>query len=111
MNKVLFGLLIGGFLGILDGLSAWFWPDARTMMLQIVIGSTIKGVITGLLIGVFARKVNNLALGAVFGLAVGALLAFGVGLMEGGHYFEIMLPGSILGLVVGLATQKFPVRA
>ena len=111
MNKTILGLLLGGFLGILDGLSAWFWPEAHSMMLRIVIGSTIKGIVAGVLIGFFARKVNNVALGTVFGLAVGALLAFGVGLMEGGHYFEIMLPGSILGLVVGLATQKFPARA
>jgi len=43
---------------------------------------------------------------------VGALLAFGVCQLQGGkYYFEIMLPGSILGLVVGLATQKFPAKA
>jgi hypothetical protein len=109
MNKIVFGLLLGGVLGIVDGLTAWFTPEVRSQLLGIVIGSMIKGLIAGVLIGVFARKVNNIALGAVFGLAVGALLAFGVCQMQGGkYYFEIMLPGSILGLIVGLATQKFP---
>jgi hypothetical protein len=107
MNKPLFGLLLGGFLGIFDGLTAWFYPEARPQIIQIVIGSTIKGLITGIAIGYFARKVNSLALGILFGLGVGLLLAFAVAAMQGEHYFEIMLPGSILGAVVGFATQRY----
>ena len=46
----------------------------------------------------------------VFGLPVGMFLAFLVAAMphpSGKHYyFEIMLPGSILGAVVGFATQQ-----
>jgi len=68
--------------------------------------STIKGIITGVCIGYFAKKVHSLALGIVFGLAVGMFLAFLVALNEHGHYFEIMLSGSILGAVVGFATQR-----
>jgi MFS family permease len=113
MNKVMLGLLLGGVLGIFDGLTAWFTPEARAQLLGIVIGSTIKGLITGILIGWFARKVNSLAWGVVFGLGVGLLLAFAVAAMpnpEGKHYyFEIMLPGGILGMVVGFATQKYGV--
>ena len=111
MNKVLLGLVLGGVLGIFDGLTAWFTPEARNQMMGIVIGSTVKGIIAGLLIGYFARKVNSLALGIIFGLGVGALLAFLVAAMpdpNGKHYyFEIMLPGSIVGIIVGYATQKF----
>jgi hypothetical protein len=111
MNKVLLGLILGGVLGIFDGLTAWFTPAVRDQMMGIVIGSTVKGIIAGLLIGYFARKVNSLALGILFGLGVGALLAFLVAAMpdpSGKHYyFEIMLPGSIVGLIVGYATQKF----
>jgi hypothetical protein len=111
MNKPVFGLLLGGFLGIFDGLTAWFTPEARAALLGIVIGSTIKGVITGISIGSFAKKVQSLPLGILFGLAVGMLLAFGVAAMpqpSGKHYyFEIMLPGSILGAVVGFATQRY----
>ena len=111
MNKVLLGLILGGVLGVLDGLTAWFTPEVRDQMMGIVIGSTVKGIIAGLLIGYFARKVNSLALGILFGLAIGAGLAFLVAAMpdpSGKHYyFEIVLPGSIVGLLVGYATQKF----
>ena len=111
MNKPVFGLLLGGFLGIFDGLTAWFTPEARVQLLGIVIGSTIKGLITGICIGYFAKKVRSLPLGILFGLAVGMFLAFLVAAMpqpSGKHYyFEIMLPGSILGTVVGFATQRY----
>ena len=111
MNKVLLGLLLGGFLGIFDGLTAWFTPEVRNQMLTIVIGSTVKGLITGVLIGYFARKVNSLPLGIIFGLGVGLVLAFAVAAMPnpaGKHYyFEIMLPGGILGMIVGYATQRY----
>ncbi|HVP49168.1 MAG TPA: hypothetical protein VMT32_21390 [Bryobacteraceae bacterium] len=115
MNKPVFGLLLGGFLGIFDGLTAWFTPAARPALLGIVIGSTVKGLITGICIGYFAKKVNSLALGILFGLAVGMFLAFLVAAMpqpDGSHYyFQIMLPGSILGAVVGFATQRYHARA
>jgi len=114
MNKPVFGLLLGGFLGIFDGSTAWFYPEARAALVGIVIGSTIKGLITGILIGYFAKKVQSLPLGILFGLAVGMLLAFAVAAMPEPsgkhHYFEIMLPGSILGAVVGFATQRYKTR-
>lgn len=110
MNKVVFGLLLGGFLGIFDGLTAWFTPEARAQIVGIVIGSTIKGMIAGIAAGYFAKKVNSLPMGLLFGLGVGFLLAYAVAAMQPGpdhHYFEIILPGSILGAVVGFATQKY----
>ncbi|HEX9945103.1 MAG TPA: hypothetical protein VGG03_24095 [Thermoanaerobaculia bacterium] len=107
MNKPVFGLVLGGILGIFDGLTALVSaPETRTQILGIVIGSTVKGLIAGVLIGFFARKVRSLPLGILFGLAVGALLAYLVTL--GGPYFwEIMLPGSLVGVIVGYATQKY----
>jgi hypothetical protein len=107
MNKLILGLLLGGILGIFDGLTAWFTPEARAMILGIVFGSTIKGLITGIAIGFFARKVDSLPLGILFGLAVGLFLSFLVAHMQGKYYFEIMLPGAILGMIVGYATQKY----
>jgi hypothetical protein len=111
MNKVVLGLLVGGILGIFDGLSAWFTPAVRAQLLTIVIGSTVKGLIAGILIGYFAKKVNSLPLGLLFGLGVGLLLAYAVAAMPdptGKHYyFEIMLPGGIVGMIVGYATQRF----
>src|SRR5216683_2790900 len=111
MNKVVLGLLVGGFLGIFDGLTSWFTPEVRAQLLGIVIGSTVKGLIAGVLIGYFAKKVNSLTLGILFGLGVGLLLAYAVAAMPdptGKHcYFEIMLPGGIVGMIVGSATQRF----
>ncbi len=112
MNKPVFGLLIGGVLGIFDGLSALLYPETQPMIVGIVIGSTLKGIISGVAIGYFSKKVNSLALGIVFGLAVGLFLAFLVAAMPNPelsrhYYFEIMVPGGIVGMIVGLATQKF----
>lgn len=111
MNKVVLGLVVGGILGIFDGLSAWFTPAVRAQLLGIVIGSTVKGLIAGILIGYFAKKVNSLPLGLTFGLGIGLLLAYAVAAMpdpSGKHYYlEIMLPGGIVGMIVGYATQRF----
>ena len=110
MSKPLFGLILGGVLGIFDGLTAYFTPEVRNQLVGIVIGSTFKGLIAGLSIGFFARKVNSLSLGVLFGLGVGLLLAWIVAAMpdpNGKHYyFEIMLPGALVGAIVGYATQK-----
>jgi hypothetical protein len=115
MSKPLLGLLLGGVLGILDGLTAFFTPEVAPMMVMIVIGSTGKGLITGICAGFFSRKVNSLPLGIAFGLAVGLVLSFTVAAMPsetGKHYyFEIMLPGTILGAIVGFATQRYGVSS
>jgi len=107
MSKPVFGLLLGGILGVFDGLSALLSaPQTRPEIMGIVIGSTMKGLIAGLLIGFFARKVKSLPLGILFGLVVGGLLAYLVTI--GGPYFwEIVLPGSLVGIIVGFATQKY----
>jgi len=107
MSKPVLGLILGGVLGVFDGLTAWFTPEVRDQLLTIVIGSTVKGLIAGIAIGFFARKFHSLALGIVFGLAIGAILAFFVAYMQHNYYFQIMLPGSLLGLIVGFATQKY----
>jgi hypothetical protein len=38
-------------------------------------------------------------------------LSYGVAAMQGKYYVEIMLPGSILGAIVGFATQRLPKTA
>ena len=113
MRKPLFGMLLGGVLGIPDGLSALVSagddPNIRAGIGAIVIGSTVKGLITGVLIGWFAKKVSSLPLGILFGFAIGTLLALGVSLMQKAagqppYYWQIMTPGAILGIIVGYAT-------
>jgi peptidoglycan/LPS O-acetylase OafA/YrhL len=112
MNKVLLGLLLGALLGAIDGGTAWFTPEVRPEMATIIIGSTFKGLVGGVLIGFFSRKVNSLPLSILFGLAIGALLALAIAVMPdaltGKHYYkEIIIPGSLVGLIVGYATQKY----
>jgi hypothetical protein len=111
MNKILLGVTLGAILGVFDGLTAWLTPEVRPYMLGIVIGSTFKGVIAGIAAGWFARKVQSVPGGIAFGFAVGLLLAYAVAAMPsetGEHYyFEIMLPGSIVGAILGWATQRY----
>jgi hypothetical protein len=108
------GLALGGVLGIFDGLSALVSapgdPNIKAGIVGIVIGSTIKGLITGVLIGWFAKRTQSLGLAIGFGLGVGVALAFLVCLLQkmGGmppYYWQIMLPGGILGIIVGYATS------
>ena len=110
-NKVVIGLALGGVLGIFDGLTAWFTPEARAGIVGIVFGSCFKGILTGLAAGFFARKIHNLVLGILIGLLVGMALSYTVAALQGKYYFEIMLPGSILGAIVGFATQRLPKTA
>ncbi len=116
MSKVLLGLLLGSLLGLIDGLSAYLYPMITAdMWLGIVLGSTFKGLLTGVAAGWFARRTRSAAKGIVFGLAVGLVLSFAVAAMgdeQGHHYYaEIMVPGSLLGAIVGFATQRFGVPA
>ncbi len=111
MNKPVFGLLLGGVLGIFDGLSALLSaPEVKDQIATIVVGSTFKGLVAGLATGFFARRFRSLPLGLVAGLAIGAALAAPIALMpnENGqvYFWEIMLPGSLMGMIVGYATQK-----
>jgi len=107
MNRIAVGILVGGVLGILDGLTAWFTPEARPQIIGIVIGSTVKGLVAGAIIGLFARKVTSLGWTLAFGTFVGALLAFAIAHIGGKYYLEIILPGSLVGLLTGYATVRF----
>lgn len=111
MNKILVGVIAGAILGAIDGATAWFTPEVRSQILLIVVSSTIKGVLAGIAAGWYARRVQSVPKGIVFGFIVGLLLAFAVAAMpdpSGNHYWwQIMVPGSILGGVIGWATQRY----
>ena len=116
MKKPVLGLLLGGALGIVDGLSALVSaPETAPLITGIVIGSTFKGIIVGLLVGWFATRKESLSAGVIVGLAIGAFFAFLVAAMpqpDGTHYWwQIMLPGSVLGMIVGYATQRYGRRS
>jgi hypothetical protein len=107
MKKPLFAMLLGGFLGIFDGLTALISsPKEAPNIGMIVVFSSLKGVIAGLIIGLVALRTNSLPIGIAVGLAVGAglaaLITFG-----GPYFWEIVLPGSVVGLIVGYATFTY----
>jgi hypothetical protein len=108
MTKPLLGLWVGAFLGVLDGLSAWLSPEARPMMLAIIVGSTVKGIVTGLLAGLIARWKHSVAIGVGAGVAIGFVLSSAAAIGQGNHYWEIVLPGMLVGALVGFVTQRYP---
>jgi Na+-transporting NADH:ubiquinone oxidoreductase subunit NqrB len=112
MKKPVLGMLLGGVLGIFDGLSALISaPEVAPDIVGIVIGSTIKGLVAGVLIGWIANRVRSMRSVMLAGLAIGAFFAFLIAAIpqpDGTHYWwQIMLPGSVLGLIVGYATQRY----
>jgi hypothetical protein len=111
VNKIVIGLLLGLVLGAIDGATAWFYPETRSVIASIMVGSSIKGMIVGLFTGWFARKVQSTGWGIVVGSALGLLFAFAVAAMDATkgkpHYLEIMLPGFVVGAIIGFLTQKW----
>ena len=117
MTKPVLGLVLGGVLGVFDGLSALVSapndPNVKAGIVGIVIGSTIKGILTGAIVGWFSKRTNSMTAALVFGFVVGLALAGLVSLMQvmsgqPGYYWQIMLPGAILGTIVGYATVRYP---
>jgi hypothetical protein len=110
MNKPVVGLIAGAVLGIVDGASAWFTPAVRSQMAAIMMGSCLKGMVVGILCGLIARKVRSTAAGLAAGAVFGLLFAYLVAMMpqpDGQHYYlQIMLPGFVLGALIGFLTQR-----
>lgn len=110
MNKIVLGLLFGLLLGALDGATALFYPETRPVIAGIMVGSSIKGMIVGLFSGWFARRVQSTGWGIVVGSGLGLLFAFIVAAMDATkgkpHYLEIMLPGFVVGAIIGFLTQR-----
>jgi hypothetical protein len=107
MKKIMLGLLLGALLGALDGATSWFTPEVRATLLQIIMGSMMKDGLVGIVVGVFAWKVRSVGLGVTLGAILGFALAFLVAHMQHAHYLEILTPGTIVGALLGLATQKY----
>ena len=107
MKKVLFATLLGGFLGVFDGLTSYFTPEVRAQLAGIIVGSTFKGLVAGALIGIFAKKGRSLAAVLTFGVLVSGFFAFLVAWLQGKYYLQIITPGALVGLIVGYAAFKY----
>jgi len=111
MSKLWWGLLVGTVLGFLDGASAAFTPAARPILLFIMAASTVKGLITGAAAGWVARRTDSMVRAVVTGLGVGFVLSWLAAATtpdaEGNHhYLEIIVPGAIVGVLAGFASQR-----
>jgi hypothetical protein len=70
-------------------------------MATIVVGSTLKGLATGLIAGLVARWRRSMALGIGAGLLAGFVLSSLAAIGQDGHYLEIVLPGMLVGALTG----------
>ena len=98
--------MTGGILGLIDGVSAWFYPEARSMMLPIIVGSTVKGLLTGLAVGFVAQWKHSAPLGIVVGAAVGFILSSLAAMGQPDQYWTIVLPGMLVGVIAGVVCQR-----
>jgi hypothetical protein len=108
VTKPMLGLALGGALGLLDGLSGFLEPSLAPVMTSVITLSLAKGLVAGVAIGFFSRKVHSMAWGMLAGLAIAAVLSLLVILRAGmALFWDIILPGMLLGVIVGFATQSF----
>jgi hypothetical protein len=108
LSKPMLGLALGGTLGLLDGLTGFFEPSLAPVMGSVITFSMLKGLVSGVLIGYVSQKAHSMLVGILAGIAIAALLSFLVILRAGmALFWDIMLPGMLLGVIVGFCTQKF----
>ena len=108
LTKPMLGLAVGGTLGLLDGLSGFLEPSLARVMTVVIASSLLKGLVAGVAIGYVSQKLRSMALGLLAGAVIGAALSLLVILWAGmGSFWDIMLPGMLLGVIVGFSTQKF----
>jgi hypothetical protein len=107
LSKPMLGLITGGTLGLLDGLSGFFEPSLAPVMTSVITFSMLKGLLSGPAIGFFSQRVRSMPLGLFVGIVVAALLSLLVILRAGmGLFWDIMRPGMLLGLIVGFANAE-----
>ena len=106
MKKIPLGLLSGTILGLLDGLSAIPNPDAQPMLTTIIVSATIKGLITGGIVGIAAQKIEGIAKNVLAGLGISTVLSI-LAAIPSGTYLPILIPGAIIGLLLGFIVSKW----
>lgn len=108
LTKPMLGLAVGGTLGLLDGLSGFFEPSLAPVMGSVITFSLLKGLLAGLATGYVSQKIHSMLLGIVAGVGIAAALSFLVILHAGmALFWDILMPGMLLGAIVGFATQRF----
>jgi hypothetical protein len=106
------GLAVGGALGLLDGLSGFLEPSLAPLMTSVITFSLLKGLVSGAAIGYFSKRVHSMPLGILAGVLIATAFSMLLILKAGMALFlDIMLPGMLLGVIVGFATQRFGKQA
>jgi len=112
VTKPMLGLAVGGTLGLLDGLSGFLEPSLAPLMGSVITFSLLKGLVSGIAIGYVSQRFHSMLVGILAGTGIAAALSLLVILHAGmALFWDIMLPGMLLGVVVGFTTQKFGKRA
>jgi len=108
VTKPVLGLIVGGTLGLMDGLSGFFEPSLGPMMGSVITFSMLKGLVAGVAIGYLSQRVRSIVIGIIAGFAIAAILSLVVVMHAGmALFWDIMLPGMLLGAIVGFATQRW----
>lgn len=108
LTKPVLGLAVGGVLGLLDGLSGFFEPSLAPVMGSVITFSLLKGLLAGLATGSVSQRLHSMPAGILAGIGIAAALSLLVILRAGmALFWDIMLPGMLLGGIVGFATQRF----
>jgi hypothetical protein len=111
VSKPALGLLVGGTLGLLDGLSGFLYPNLAPVMTSVITFSLLKGLLSGAIIGYVAKTLHSMFFGILAGAAIAAALSLLLILHAGtALLWDILLPGMLLGVIVGFATQRFGER-
>jgi hypothetical protein len=112
LTKPMLGLAVGGTLGLLDGLSGFLEPSLAPVMTSVITFSLLKGLVSGIAIGYVSQRFHSMFVGILAGIGIAAALSLLVILHAGiALFWDIMLPGMLLGVVVGFTTQKFGKQA
>ena len=107
-TKPMIGLAVGGTLGLLDGLSGFLEPSLAPLMGSVITFSLLKGLVSGVAIGYFSKRVDSMPLGILVGVVIASALSMLLILKAGiALFWDIVLPGMLLGVIVGFATQRF----
>src|SRR5882672_9164505 len=107
-SKPMLGLAVGGVLGLMDGLSGFFEPSLAPVMGSVITFSLLKGLLSGMATGYISQRVHSMPLGILAGIGIAAVLSLLVILRAGmALFWDILLPGMLLGAIVGFATQRF----
>jgi len=108
LTKPMLGLAVGGVLGLMDGLSGFFEPSLAPVMGSVITFSLLKGLVAGITTGYVSQRVHSMLLGILAGIGIAAVLSLLVILHAGmALFWDIMVPGMLLGAIVGFATQRF----